>query len=97
MHTAKVHTWSLKNGVVLNPDKCKEIRISFTHKPEQFDAITIDGKELEVVKSAKLLGLTISDNLTWNTHVNEVVKKASQKLYFLVQLKRAQYYYLLHI
>ena len=65
-------------------------RISFTHKPEQFDAITVDGKELEAVKSAKLLGLTISDNLTWNAHVNDVVKKASKKLYFLVQLNRVQ-------
>lgn len=42
------------------------------------------------VKSAKLLGLTISDNLSWNAHVNEVVKKSSKKLYFLVQLKSAQ-------
>ena len=57
---------------------------------ECFDAITIDGKELQVVKNAKLLGLTISDNLTWNAHVNEIIKKASKKLYFLVQLKRAR-------
>ena len=40
--------------------------------------------------AAKLLGLTISDDLTWNAHVNEVVKKASKKLYFLVQLKRSR-------
>ena len=88
--TDQIIEWSHENRVVLNPDKCKEIRISFTHKPEQFDAITIDGKELESVKSAKLLGLTIRDNLTWNAHVNEVVKNASKQLYFLVQLKRAQ-------
>ena len=44
---------------------------------------------LEVVKNPKLLGLTISDNLLWNTHVNEVVKKLSKKLHFLVQRKRA--------
>ena len=34
--------------------------------------------------------ITISDNLTWNAHVNEIIKKASKKLYYLVQLKRAQ-------
>ena len=43
-----------------------------------------------MVNSAKLLGITISHNLTWNAHVNRVVKKASKKLYFLVQLKRAR-------
>ena len=50
----------------------------------------LKGKELQVVKNAKLLGLTISDNLTWNAHVNEIIKKASKKLYLLVQLKRAR-------
>ena len=66
------------------------MRISFARDPECFGAITIDCKELEVVKNAKLLGLTISDNLTWNAHVNEIIKKAGKKLYFLVQLKRAR-------
>ena len=27
---------------------------------------------------------------TWNIHINEILKKASQRLYFLVQLKRAK-------
>ena len=88
--TDQIIEWSRANRVVLNPDKCKEMRICFARDPECFDAITIDGKELEVVKNAKLLGLTISDNLTWNAHVNEIIKKASKKLYYLVQLKRAR-------
>ena len=88
--TDQIIEWSRANRVVLNPDKCKEMRICFARDPECFDAIIIDGKELEVVKNAKLLGLTISDNLTWNAHVNEIIKKASKKLYYLVQLKRAR-------
>ena len=28
--------------------------------------------------------------MTWNDQIEELVKKASRKLYFLVQLKRAQ-------
>lgn len=88
--TDQIIEWSRANRVVLNPDKCKEMRISFPRDPECFDAITIDGKELEVVKNAKLLGSTISDNLTWNAHVNDIIKKASKELYFLVQLKRAR-------
>ena len=88
--TDELIEWSRKNRVVLNPDKCKELRISFDRNPEAFDPASIDGNEIEVVNSAKLLGITISDNSTWNAHVNEVVKKASKKLYFLVQLKRAR-------
>ena len=42
-----------------------------------------------MVESVKLLGL-ISSNLTWNTHINEIVKKASKRLHFLIQLKKAK-------
>ena len=27
---------------------------------------------------------------TWNIHINEILKKASKRIYFLVQLKRAK-------
>ena len=47
------------------------------------------GNALEVVDSVKLLGVTITSNLTWNLHVAEVIKKASRRFYFLLQLKRA--------
>ena len=43
----------------------------------------------QIVKDAKLLGVTISGDLTWNAHITEVTKKAAKRLYFLVQLKRA--------
>ena len=49
----------------------------------------MEGKEVQLVSSAKLLGLTIANDLTWNDHVTEITKKASKRLYFLTQLKRA--------
>ncbi|XP_068695943.1 uncharacterized protein [Montipora foliosa] len=79
--------WSRENRVHLNSDKCKELRISFSKRPGYFDPIVIEGKELEVVGSVKL---NIASDLTWNSHILEVIKKASKRLYFLVQLKRAR-------
>ena len=56
-----------------------------------FQRITInDHKEIEVVSSAKLLGVVVSDNLRWNAHVESICKKAATRLYFLKQLKRAK-------
>ena len=52
------------NRVQLNPDKCKEIRISLAWNRVELDAVVIDRKEVEVVSNAKLLGLTISAKLT---------------------------------
>ena len=78
------------NRAQLNNDKCKELRISFAIDKAIFEPITVHGKELGLVDSAKLLGITITSDLSWNTHVNDVVKKAAKRLYFLVQLKRAK-------
>ena len=34
--------------------------------------------------------MIITSDLSWNEYVNETVKKASKRLYFLVQLKQAK-------
>ena len=86
----KVTEWSMQNRVKLNSEKCKELRISLVKNEPQSVPIVVDGKELERVTSAKLVGLTISSNLTWNEHISDVIKKASKRLYFLVLLKRSR-------
>ena len=85
----RVIEWSRENRVQLNADKCKELRISFAKEQRAFDPVIIEGKEVELVTSTKLLGLTIANDLTWNDHVTVITKKASKRLYFLTQLKRA--------
>ena len=64
--------------------------ISFTKSQQEFEPILINDDALEVVDSVKLLGLNISSDLTWNIHINEILKKASKRLYFLLQPKRAK-------
>lgn len=81
--------WS-NEGFQLNEAKCKELRISFTNNNLTFNPILLNGKPLEEMPSAKLLGLNISSDLRWNVHVLELGKKASCRLYFLRQLKRSQ-------
>jgi hypothetical protein len=43
----------------------------------------IHGHTLEVVDSAKYLGLNIHKSLKWNDHINQVTKKANSTLAFL--------------
>ena len=78
------------DGFQLNESKCNELRISFSSSPRTVDPITINDKQIEVVSSAKLLGVLISDDLKWNVHVNHICKKTATRLYFLKQLKRAK-------
>ena len=81
---------AIDNRVQQNSEKCKELRISFTKKLSEFHPILVNGNQLEAVRSAKLLGVIITSDLSWNEHINKTVKKASKLLYFLVQLKRAK-------
>lgn len=84
-------TWKAQaDKFQLNESKCKELRISFSKSGNGFEPIIINNKNIEIVSSVKLLGLTISDDLKWNGHVLEICKKVSSRLYFLRQLKRAK-------
>ena len=85
----EVVEWSRLNRFPLNTDKCKELRISFAKNKPDLPPLMACGNALEVVDSAKLLGVMITSNLTWNLHVAEVIKKTSKRPYFLLQLKRA--------
>ena len=70
--------WTIDNRCQLNIDKCKEIRISFFKNNADLPPLFINGQELEVVQNAKLLGVTVTNNLSWNLHINETIKKASK-------------------
>ncbi len=76
-------------GITLNDEKCKEIRIDFKRTKSEFSPVLVNDKPLEVVRKAKLLGLTIQSDLKWNTHIDNIISKCSKRLYLLVQLKRA--------
>ena len=49
----------------------------------------IDGRDVSNACHAKLLGVAIFQDLTWNKHVDIVVKKDGKRLYMLHQLNRA--------
>ena len=76
----------------LNNEKSKEIIISFAKNGNfrhTIPNINIDGIDVEQVDHAKLLGVTISHDMSWNKLVENIVKKAGKRLYMMYQLKRA--------
>ena len=44
---------------------------------------------IELVATAKILGLDVSSDLKWNSHTDSIIKKAQKRLYGLSQLKRS--------
>ena len=89
-HVDKFVTKSRADGFQLNESKCKELKISFTKSENTLEPVTINNTNIEVVPSAKLLGVMISNDLKWNVHVEMICKKVAVRLYFLRQLKRAK-------
>ena len=88
----KAVEWTSLNCMKINSKKSKEMIISFTHDvhfKKSVPNIIIEGNPVEVVDHAKLLGVILSDDLTWNMHVDSIVKKAAKRVYMLYQLKRA--------
>ena len=77
------------NLMQLNAAKCKELVMDFKKCKHSFEPLFVSDKNLTVVQNAKILGLTISNNLTWNTHIGEIIKKANKRMYFLVLLRKA--------
>ena len=91
--------WTNKNNMNLNPSKTKELRINFSKQPLDPTNLLVKQEPVVCVKTAKLLGVTISADLKWNCHINNIVKKASQRIYYLTVLKRfgASSEHLLHV
>ena len=75
--------------MVLNGKKCKEMCISFLqYCPFPPASLLVGSSLIEMVSCYKLLGFHLPDNLTWNEHVNHIVKKGSKLLYAIRALKK---------
>ena len=74
---------------MLPKQKTREIDILLMKVPHQWGTLlTIAGKEMERITSAKILGVTISNDLTWKQHEGYVHSKANRRLHLLCKLKR---------
>jgi hypothetical protein len=65
-----------------NPSKCQVIQIT-KRKTVILTQYLLYNTTLETVPSAKYLGITISNDLTWNKHKKNITTKANQTLGFL--------------
>ena len=70
--------WSNDNRFKVNSLKCKELRIDFRRESNlDTDSLKANGIAFEIVKSAKILGLTVRNDLKWKDHLDNVTAKAS--------------------
>jgi len=71
-------TWMMS----FHPDKCQALHITRKRVPQTMN-YKLHGHTLVSTKEAKYLGVTITYNLTWCTHIANITNKASRTLGFL--------------
>ena len=85
-----IYTYASLRGMILNSKKCKEMIINFMqYSPFPPGPLTVGGSVIERVVTYKLLGVYISEDLSWNVHIEHIVKKANKRLYALRALKKS--------
>lgn len=82
---AQLLTWCRHNNLTLNSEKTEEMIIDLRKRKEQHAPLYIDGTQVERVKSFKVLGTYISEDLTWTHNTQQIFKKAQQRLLIILQ------------
>ena len=78
--------WTKKNKMKLNESKSNYM--VFTRSQKSFSTrFTLNGVKLDQVKETKLLGVWLSEDLTWEKNTREICKKAYSRMPILTKLK----------
>ena len=83
--------FATQRGMRLNPKKCREMVINFLQfQPTQLGPLQLMGSVVKRVNSYKILGIHVTNDLSWNEHIDYVFKKANKRLYALGLLARSK-------
>jgi hypothetical protein len=70
-----------------HPSKYNSLSVTRSKTPFKYNYI-LKEHTLEPVDTAKYLGITISSNMTWNAHINNITSKAQKLLGFLEETSK---------
>ena len=77
-----LHGWSDNWHLKFNTSKCEVLTVTRKRHPFRYDC-KLNNNSLKHVTQVKDLGVTISPDLTWDTHINTILAKANRMLAFL--------------
>ena len=83
----RLQTWEARWDMEFNPSMCQVVRVTSSRNPLQTEYI-LHGQVLEAVTSARYLGVDISSNLSWNTHVDRITANANRSLGFIKKISK---------
>ena len=75
--------WARKWGMRFGPTKCNLLQLTMKWVKKVIASHTLGGTVLQNVDRIKYLGVTITNDLMWDTHVGNICTKANRTLGFL--------------
>ena len=87
----EVSDWCKKNRMCLHSEKTKRMVITTRQKHQRSPIclkLEVNSETVTQVKEHRVLGLTIDDELKWQSHVGNVCKTESKNVLLMSQLKR---------
>ena len=72
--------WARKWGLRFQPVKCNRMQIARKRIKKIHASYSLEGTVFENVEGIKYLGVTITNDLRWNTRVRNVCNKANRPL-----------------
>ena len=76
----RLHSWSSEWHMDLNIIKCKTMRITRNKTPKLETDYFIDNNLLKCVTSIRGLGINVTSDLKWSTHISEITSKTNRTL-----------------
>ena len=79
----RLDSWARKWGMRFQPVKCNIMQITRKQIKKINAPYNLEGTILDNVENIKYLGITITNDLKWNTNVSNICTKANRTLGFL--------------
>ena len=76
------------NSLSLNPAKCQALQICFKTDVPHPTELNSNDCSLIFVDHAKILGVWLQHDLSWDKNISEMISKTNRGLYMLRKLKR---------
>ena len=78
-----------ENEMKINEKKTLAIPFNFSKTRDFIPQLSINGNEnIDVIYHTKLLGIIITSDLSWSSHIDYITKKAAKNFWILIRFKR---------
>ena len=79
----RLSRWEIAWDMEFNPSKCQVVQVTGSRNPISASLYRLHGEILETVSCAKYLGVDITSNLSWGSHVDRITNSANKTIGFI--------------